>query len=76
MAGFWELPEREHLPEAVEGRTLGAFRHGITFHSYAFRVVEAELPQDHAGCEWLPIDNLSHIPVSTILRKAIRAIGK
>jgi A/G-specific adenine glycosylase len=76
MAGFWELPERKHLPHAVPGRTLGSFRHGITFHSYTFRVVEAEVPRDHVGCEWIGIDHLSHVPVSTILRKAAAAIRK
>jgi A/G-specific adenine glycosylase len=76
MAGFWELPEQEHLPDLAAGRRLGSFRHGITFHSYSFSVVEAAIPPEHPGCEWLNVQELDTIPVSTIFRKAARAVRK
>lgn len=76
MPGFWELPEREHLPDVSEGQTLGSFRHGITFHDYSFRVVEAKPPADQRGCEWLSLEKLKTVPVSTILKKAAHLIRK
>jgi A/G-specific adenine glycosylase len=76
MAGFWELPEQEHLPDVAAGRRLGSFRHGITFHSYSFNVVAAERPPEYPGCEWLNVQELDTIPVSTIFRKAAQVVRK
>jgi A/G-specific adenine glycosylase len=76
MPGFWELPENQQLPTAIPGRELGAFRHGITFHNYRFRVVEAVLPNELGPCEWLPLASLSSLPVSTIVKKAERAVSR
>jgi A/G-specific adenine glycosylase len=75
MPGFWELPENNQLPAAAAGRELGTFRHGITFHNYRFRVVEAFLPNELGHCQWVPIDSLADLPVSTILKKAQRTVG-
>ncbi|HEY7302507.1 MAG TPA: A/G-specific adenine glycosylase [Bryobacteraceae bacterium] len=72
MAGFWELPERAQLPSASVGRTLGMFQHGITFHSYRFEVQEAAAPADLGPCEWVSIDALASMPLSTVMRKAKR----
>jgi A/G-specific adenine glycosylase len=71
MPGFWELPERSQLPDLAVGRSLGSFRHGITFHDYLFEVSEAEPPVDCGSCEWVAIDELMKLPASTVLRKAI-----
>jgi A/G-specific adenine glycosylase len=74
MPGFWELPEAEQLP-GITGRRLGSFRHGITFHRYLFDVVEASA----AGigcCEWVAVEELARLPVSTIARKAKRVVEK
>lgn len=76
MPGFWELPEEEHLPDAVPGRELGTFRHGITFHNYTFRVVEAVLQNTAGGCEWVRLDDLQHLPASTVLKKAHRVAAR
>ncbi|MBV9443030.1 MAG: A/G-specific adenine glycosylase [Acidobacteriaceae bacterium] len=74
MAGFWELPEPTQLPDVAVLRTLGHFRHGITFHSYRFSVVEASIPQDPGCCRWVRISDLEILPVSTVLRKAVHII--
>ncbi len=74
MPGFWELPERQQLPHATAGHTLGCFRHGITFHSYRFSVVEASVSDDIRPCQWIPVASLASLPVSTILRKARRVV--
>lgn len=76
MPGFWELPENEQLSTAIPARELGAFRHGITFHDYRFRVVEAILPNELGPCQWVPLASLSSLPVSTVLRKAQRAVSR
>lgn len=76
MPGFWELPEPMHLPEVEPGAILGTFRHGITFHNYTFRVVEARVPANPGGCEWRAIEDFRTVPVSTIVRKAIRIAGR
>ncbi len=76
MPGFWELPERSHLNSAVTGRKLGSFRHGITFHSYSFDVLEAEPPVHVGQCQWVPLQDLATLPVSTILRKASLVVEK
>lgn len=76
MPGFWELPEREQLPGAEAGRTLGWFRHGITFHSYRFDVVEAVAPREVGACEWVALEKLAGMPVSTIFQKAKRVVDR
>jgi len=76
MPGFWELPGNEQLPEAFAVRELGRFRHGITFHDYRFRVLEAILPNELGPCRWIPITSLGTLPASTILRKAHRIVSR
>jgi A/G-specific adenine glycosylase len=71
MPGFWELPERDQLPNISEGPQLGSFHHGITHHKYRFEVRGASPPDDSGPCQWTPIQNLASLPVSTVLRKAI-----
>jgi A/G-specific adenine glycosylase len=72
MPGFWELPEREQLPDAVALQKLGEFRHGITFHHYVFELWSIALTSVPAGCDWIELSRLKHLPVSTVLKKAAR----
>jgi A/G-specific adenine glycosylase len=74
MPGFWELPETEQLP-GIAGRRLGSFRHGITFHRYLFDVQEASTTEIGV-CEWVPLDELERLPMSTIARKTSRVVEK
>lgn len=76
MPGFWELPERAQLPAVAAGRKLGSFRHGITFHNYRFDVAEASVPVDAGACEWIALEALANLPLSTVLKKARRAVDK
>ncbi len=76
MPGFWELPEAAQLPAVESGRELGAFRHGITFHKYRFRVTQAEPPAEPGDCRWIALASLAAIPVSTVARKAERLIKR
>lgn len=75
MPGFWELPEREQLTDVDAQRTLGAFRHSITFHKYRFEVVEASAPAEVGTCQWVRISDVPGLPVSTIFRKARRVVA-
>ena len=76
MPGFWELPERAQLPSAIYGEELGSFRHGITVHSYTFTIVRSVLPAEPGICQWLPLDSIKTLPVSTVFKKAIKAVQK
>jgi A/G-specific adenine glycosylase len=79
LAGFWELPEAEHLPELPQGRSIGAFRHSITHHSYLFDVRVSrirdgeERPSLSGGAthEWFDTRDLPKVVLSTTARKAI-----
>jgi hypothetical protein len=76
MPGFWELPEITQLPDVVGDQLLGSFRHGITIHSYLFQVSAANAPRDLGECRWVAADELETLPISTILRKAWKAVRK
>ncbi len=76
MPGFWELPEPEHVPNAMAGEKLGSFRHGITFHDYRFDVYAAVPSAEMDACQWIRLEQLDSIPVSTIVRKARKTISK
>jgi A/G-specific adenine glycosylase len=74
MPGFWELPERTHLPHACASMSMGVFRHGITFHSYRFEVAAAEAPLEIGACQWIALNQAAKLPMSTIFRKAYRTV--
>jgi A/G-specific adenine glycosylase len=71
MAGFWELPSPEDLPEARVGECRGQFRHSITHHRYTFEVLLASARSPGLGYRWFPLDGLDAIPLSTTARKAL-----
>ncbi len=74
MPGFWELPEREHLPMAERGNQIGAFRHGITVHNYRIKLWRTPSPARVESCRWLEIRGLCALPLSTIFRKALKIV--
>jgi A/G-specific adenine glycosylase len=74
MPGFWELPEREHLPGAKPARELGRFRHGITVHNYRITVWRTAVPSKLENCRWLEVGGLSAMPLSTIFKKALEIV--
>jgi A/G-specific adenine glycosylase len=71
MPGFWELPEKDHLPISERGNQIGAFRHGITVHNYRITVWRTPAPAKLGSCRWLEIGELNDLPLSTIFRKAL-----
>jgi A/G-specific adenine glycosylase len=72
MAGFWDLPDPDHLPGARLGRSFGEIRHTITHHHYTLEVRSAQSRKPLAGFEWFRTEELSTIPLSTTARKALR----
>jgi A/G-specific adenine glycosylase len=78
MAGFWDLPTTEELPQARIGRALGEVRHTITHHHYRFDVVAASAARPPAGgpvFRWFHPAELVEIPLSTIARKGLQLAG-
>lgn len=74
LGGFWELPEPHQLPEAEFVTLLHQFSHSITNHLYEFRVMTATVAKAPAGFRWMPLGQLSDIPLSTVTRKALPAL--
>jgi A/G-specific adenine glycosylase len=74
LAGFWELPELEHVPGAALGRTIGDFRHTVTNHNYLFTVCEAFVKSTPDGLRWLRPRPLEYL-YSTAARKALKIAG-
>ncbi|MCX6625625.1 MAG: NUDIX domain-containing protein [Acidobacteria bacterium] len=74
LAGFWELPEAEHAPEARVGERVGAFRHTIVNHDYRFEVWRAEVVGTPVGCQWIDFETVRKAPLSTASRKALRLL--
>ncbi|MBI4909784.1 MAG: A/G-specific adenine glycosylase [Acidobacteria bacterium] len=78
LAGFWELPEPEHLPGVAVDEPIGSFRHAITNHQYVFRVTVLTVRKIPKHMSWTP-DSDDRFPFSTTARKAIslyRKIGR
>ena len=74
LAGFWELPEPEHLPMASLSKCIGEFRHSITNHIYRFAVCEAFVKSRPPLLHWLYPGRLELL-FSTTSRKALRVAG-
>ncbi len=76
MAGFWDLPAPEDLPDARLGARIGEIRHTITHHHYTLEVrrATATLP-DRDGFRWFTVAQLAEVPFSTSARKALQLAG-
>jgi len=75
LGGFWELPEPNQLPAATISRQVHEFQHAITNRIYEFKVVEAKSPQPGIECQWVNLDRMGSIPISTVARKALSPWG-
>jgi A/G-specific adenine glycosylase len=76
LAGFWELPSTGHLPGLPSPRVIGAFRHTITYHHYAYTVcAAADVTRARRPLQWVPIGDLRTLALSTTARKALRIAG-
>jgi A/G-specific adenine glycosylase len=75
MAGFWELPEPAHAPQARVGKCYGSFRHTITHHHYTIEVRAAKWTPEGGDFAWFAPAALVEIPLSTTARKALALIS-
>ena len=66
---------REHLPGARAGRSLGAFRHTITHHQFTFTVRAAAARASGPSFRWFLPPELVEVPLSTTARKALKLAG-
>jgi len=74
MAGFWELPEGDQLPQASRGEVVGRVRHTILNHRYVVAVIRAVVRRAPRGFVWTPQAALGSLPLSTLARKALRLL--
>jgi len=75
MAGFWELPTPDHLPQAHIRAAIGTFRHTITHHRYKIAVANASAPRATGPFRWFAPRQILEIPLSTTARKALQMAG-
>ena len=75
LAGFWELPELSEIPSLQTVKPIGTVRHTIVNHRYEFRIYAAKLAGRKAlpGFQWIDRDDMSTVPVSSVVKKALRA---
>lgn len=71
LAGFWELPERQHLPDATVQREVARFRHTIVKTTYLVQALRASVPSSPNGFQWLDKSALGEFPLSTTTKKAL-----
>jgi len=74
MPGMWELPllppKAHRTPVPVLWRT---FHHSITVTDYTVRVHTGPAPAVKA--KWIPVTNISHLPITGLTRKILKAAG-
>jgi len=76
MAGFWDLPSPEDLPQSHLGETYGEIRHTITHHHYTLAVRAATASKVRGDMfQWYAPTQLGEIPLSTTARKALALAG-
>jgi len=74
LAGFRELPGKQDLPGA-RFRSAGEFTHQIVNDRFRVRVwIAGRAAQVPAG-EWIAATDLGGLPVTTIVKKALRLAG-
>lgn len=74
MAGFWELPEASDLPGVLDRGELGQFTHTIVNTRWTVHVFRAQLPRNGRlpeGIQWMSVEALAKLPITTVTRKAI-----
>jgi A/G-specific adenine glycosylase len=74
MAGFWDLPAPDDLPNARVRRQLGEIRHTITHHHYRFTVAAATAGVPKGPFRWFDPDEMKAVPLSTTARKALSIV--
>ena len=80
LPGFWELPARGSLSEAVPQHLMAEFVHTIVNTRYAVQVWSASITRKPSGAhkpsrmKWFQLDRLESIPLTTISKKALQSV--
>ena len=70
MAGFWELPSLQSLPDTANASFVGEFQHAMVNHRYRVKVYSSQL-FSLPDAEWISIETGTVAPITTISRKAL-----
>ena len=73
MAGFWELPEKR-MVGGVRGPEKASFTHQIVNDRFRIAVWSSKTGRAPEG-RWVPVSELSGLPVTTVTRKALQVLG-
>lgn len=76
LAGFWELPEFEHVAAARLDGPVGRFRHTIVNTNYVFDVHRGSIGRTPKGFRWFDRTKFTEIPLSTATKKALACLTK
>ncbi|MBM3759877.1 MAG: A/G-specific adenine glycosylase [Acidobacteria bacterium] len=77
LAGFWELPEPQMVPKVILLADLGVFSHSIVNHKYRIILKRGKLQGVATSpCQWVHLDQLGDLPVSTVVRKCLKLIRR
>jgi len=76
LAGFWELPEREQVPDAKTRGQAAGFRHTIVNTTYLVQVYRASVQSHPNGFRWLAKSGLGAFPLSTMTKKALGGLAE
>jgi A/G-specific adenine glycosylase len=76
LAGFWEIPERDQVPDAAIHSEIAGFRHTIVNTTYLVQVYRASVQSHPSGFQWLAQSSLAVFPLSTTTRKALALTAK
>jgi A/G-specific adenine glycosylase len=74
MPGMWELPPLSQKPHrAPLSAPWRTFRHSITITDFTVYVHRG--PFSAAKGKWIPVANISHLPITGLTRKILKAAG-
>ncbi len=76
LAGFWELPERDQVPNAHVTVAAGTFRHTIVHTTYLVEVGRATVSSRPRELKWVPKSSLRDLPLSTTAKKALNLLAQ
>jgi A/G-specific adenine glycosylase len=71
MAGMWELPSAGPKVRKNKHDRWRTFRHSITTTNFTVHVIRARATKG----KWIPVEEISHVPLTGLTRKILKAAG-
>lgn len=72
MPGMWELPEADN---ACSQEPLFSVKHSITTTDWRVRVFSGEKPSAGTEGQWVPVPDISRLPLTGLTRKILRKLS-